>query len=147
VIKDKSGNRTYRAYQRYPWSVWNNLEMCNSLLAPGPEGAVATAHFEQFREGVQHCEARVFIEQALADKLLRQKLGEELAKRCQAELDDRILSVLRGSSSYPTGGRLEFWEYGRSGEAGHAWFQSSGWRERNARLFALAGEVAAKLGP
>ncbi len=80
AIKDKNGRRVYRVYERYPWSIWNNLELCCSLLAPGPEGAVATAHFEQFREGVQACEARIYIEQALTDKATRGKLGDELAQ-------------------------------------------------------------------
>jgi len=143
AIKDKNGRRAYRAYERYPWSIWNNLELCCSLLAPGPEGAVATAHFEQFREGLQECEARIYIEQALSDEATRGKL-EDLARRAQAELDDRILNILRGMSSYYMYGHLKGWQY-QPGEAGHAWFQSTGWRERNGKLFALAGEVEKKL--
>jgi hypothetical protein len=33
----------------------------------------------------------------------------------------------------------------QNGVAGHAWQQSSDWRERNATLYALAGEVEEKL--
>ncbi len=34
--------------------------------------------------------------------------------------------------------------YGLNQPAGNAWFLSSGWQARRARLFTLAGEVAAK---
>ena len=80
VLKNKAGLRTNRVYDRYPWSCWPNLELCCSLLAPGPEGAVATTHFEQMREGIQECEGRIFIEQALTDQTKREKLGEDLAR-------------------------------------------------------------------
>ena len=149
AIKDKRGRRAYRVYDRYPWSVWGNLELCCSLLAPGPEGAVATARFEQFREGVQACEARVFIEQALLDEAQRAKLGEDLAAHCQTALDDRILYGLRGICNY----KNQLHDYSapwrwrfQTGEAGHAWLQSTAWRERNGTVFTLAGEVAQKLG-
>lgn len=148
VIKDKNGRRVFRAYERYPWTVWANLELCCSLLAPGPEGAVATAHFEQFREGVQACEARIYLEQALSDGAQRKILGEDLAKRCQAALDQRILDELRGICNY-TNLLHDYtapwrWRF-QTGEAGHAWFQAMAWRERNAALYVLAGEVQTKL--
>ena len=144
VIKDKNGRRAYRAYERFPWSVWGNLELCCSLLAPGPEGAVATAHFEQFREGVQACEARIYLEQVLTDETRRKKLGEDLAHRCQTALDQRVLDGLRGICNY-TNQLHDYtapwrWRF-QTGEAGHAWFQSAAWRQRNATLYALAGEV------
>jgi len=110
---------------------------------------VATARFEQFREGVQACEARVFIEQALLDEAQRAKLGEDLAAHCQTALDDRILYGLRGICNY----KNQLHDYSapwrwrfQTGEAGHAWLQSTAWRERNGTVFTLAGEVAQKLG-
>ena len=148
VLKDKQGNRRGRAYDRYPWSIWGMLELCCSLFAPGPDGPVATAHFEQFREGVEACEARVYIEQALADKTKWAKLGDDLAGRCQSALDDRLLYGIRGMCDYRTQPHDYVspwrWQF-QSGAGGHAWFQSSGWQERNAQLFALAGEVEHKL--
>jgi hypothetical protein len=148
VLKNKAGLRTFRVYDRYPWSVWPNLELCCSLLAPGPDGAVATAHFEQMREGVQQCEARIFIEQALTDPARRDKLGPDLAQRCQALLDRRVLCDLRGVAEYMTAPHAYnspyMWWF-QNGVAGHAWQQSSDWRERNATLYALAGEVEEKL--
>lgn len=148
VIKNKKGRRAGRIYDRYPWSIWGNLELCCSLMSPGPDGAVATAHFEQLREGVQACEARIFIEQALTDEARRARLGEKLAQRCQTALDERVLYGLRGLANYVT--RPHYYSapwtwWFQTGVAGHAWNQSSGWRERNGKLYALAGEVAAKL--
>ena len=61
---------------------------------------MATNRFEQFREGVQQCEARISIESALIDPAKRQQLGEELASRCQAALDERVLYELRGVSQF-----------------------------------------------
>jgi hypothetical protein len=147
VLKNKAGLRTNRVYDRYPWSCWPNLELCCSLLAPGPDGAVATAHFEQLREGVQECEARIFIEQALCDPARREKLGPDLANRCQALLDERVLCDLRGVAEYKIGPHAYSSPYTwwfQNGVAGHAWKQSSGWRQRSAAIFALAGEITRK---
>lgn len=148
AIKDKGGRRAFRVYDRYPWTVWGNLELCCSLLAPGPDGAVATSHFEQFREGVQACEARIYLEHVLTDEAKRQVLGEDLAGRCQAVLDQRILDGLRGICNY-TNQLHDYsapwrWRF-QTGEAGHAWLQGAGWRQQNAVLYALAGEVEKKL--
>ena len=52
---------------------------------------MVTAHFEQVRDGVQLAEAHIYLEQALVDAVKRAKLGDDLAKRCQAALDERIL--------------------------------------------------------
>ncbi len=148
VLRDKRGRRAGRAYMRYPWSIWSNLELCCSLLAPGPDGPVATAHLEQLREGVQACEARIFIEQALIDEAKRQALGEDLAQRCQAALDERILYELRGVANYvaaPHDYSAPWRWIFQTGEAGHAWYQSSGLQKRNGKLYALAGEVAGRL--
>ena len=149
ALKDKAGRRVGRVYDRYPWSVWSNLELCCSLLAPGPEGAVATAHFEQLREGVQECEARIFIEQALTDKDKRAQIGEELAVRAQTMLDERLLSNMRGVANYTTSTHAyvsPFSWWFQTGAAGHAWKQSTDCDERNLKLYGTAGEVAAKLG-
>jgi len=148
VIRDKRGQRVGRTYERYPWNNWINLEMRSSLLAPGPEGAVATAHYEQLREGVQATEARIFIEQALTDEGKRAKLGEDLAQRCQATLDERMLFKLRGLANFATHPHdyVAPWKwFFQPGTAGHAWYQSSGWRERTEKLYELAGEVERKL--
>ena len=116
---------------------------------PISEGAVATAHFEQLREGVQACEAKIFIEQALTDEVKRERLGENLAERCQAALDERVLYGLRGAADYVTAShdsRAPWKWYFQTGVAGHAWYQSTDWQARDRQLYALAAEVAGKLG-
>jgi hypothetical protein len=148
AVKDKNGRRTGKAYERFPQSSWSNLELKNYLLAPGPEGAVATSRFEQLREGVQECEARIFLEGVLTDPALRGRIGEELAKRCQGMLDERTLCVQRGVANFEVNcyGYCTPWSWmWQEGVAGHQWFQSSGWRERTAGLYAMAGEVSRKL--
>jgi hypothetical protein len=79
---------------------------------------------EAIREGVQECEARVFIEKAL--DTARAQLGEGLAARAEAALDERIrlarlfhFSTLGFLLSYP----------------------GSGWQARSETLYALAAEV------
>jgi hypothetical protein len=104
------------------------------ILAPGPEGAVATVRFEMLRESVQECEARIFIEKALTDKAMTAKLGDALAKKAQEALDDRVVQL-----------RTAFVD--KATAKGWDWFAAeSGWQERSARLYAAAGEVAAALG-
>jgi hypothetical protein len=136
VLKDKRGRAVGRVSEgRYPKSSWRNLNIETSLLAPGPEGAIATARFEMLREGVEECEARIVIEEALLDK----KISGDLAKRAQDLLDDRIRALVDGMG--------KGWAYG-----GH-WltqkqeypnFINGGWQERSWRLFDMAGEVARK---
>jgi hypothetical protein len=122
---------------RYPLSRWGQLNMTNAatqILAPGPEGAVATVRFEMLRESVQECEARIFIEKALTDKAMTAKLGDALAKKAQEALDDRVVQL-----------RTAFVD--KATAKGWDWFAAeSGWQERSARLYAAAGEVAAALG-
>ena len=90
VLKNKAGVRTFRVLRSLSLERLAQLGAVLLALAPGPEGAVATAHFEQMREGVQECEARIFIEQVLTDPARREKLGQGLAQRCQALLDLRV---------------------------------------------------------
>ncbi len=98
------------------------------LLAPAPDGPVATARYEMLREGIQEAEARVFIGKALADKATRKRLGDALAARCRATLDARVGLYLTACEASWTG--FEGW-----GE----------WDRRAATLYALAGAVAKAL--
>ena len=152
VVRDKRDNRRGRVYMRYPEGNWRSNDICTSLLAPGPEGPVATHRYEVMREGIQECEARIFIERALTDARLRRKLGVDLARRAQELLDERIRFMLKGMSKLTvdsnvsgraTNGVSSWWN--SPGINGHKWFIASGWQERTRRLFATAGEVAGKL--
>jgi hypothetical protein len=110
-------------------SNWGQLTIKTAFLAPGKNGAISTVRFEMIRESVQECEARIFIEDALLDAGKRARIGDDLAKRCQALLDERVRVVLRSGSVL-----------------GHHYFVGSGWQERSRRLYNAAAEVAAKLG-
>jgi hypothetical protein len=152
VVKDKGGRRVGRIYQLHPESNWRSNDICTSALAPGADGAIATTRYELMREGVQECEARIFLERALTDKELRTALGDDLAHRCQQALDERIRFMIRGMSNLRLDGYIagncinantSWWN--SSGVDGHIWFIASGWQERSRALYSLAGEVARKL--
>jgi len=148
VYKDRRGRLGAYVWIRYPHSSWRNLDLWSYCLAPGPDGPVAGPHFEYLREGVEHCEARIIIEEALLDPQMREKLGEDLAARCQAALDERQAAMVKAMAHHqmddPNNRRPTSWR--SSCEiAGHMWFVGSGWQDRSARLFDLAGEVTKKL--
>jgi hypothetical protein len=143
---------------RYPKSLYHNLNIRSCVLAPGPDGPVATSRYENFRAGVQQCEARIFIERALIDEKLKQKLGDDLARRCQEALDERVLHMWKGGSELQLTGRKatqfatnvndKATTFSRhvGGQVGHRWFVGSGWQRRTALLYQLAGEVAKAIG-
>jgi hypothetical protein len=127
-------NRKWPILGRYPHSSWAQLTLYNSsayVLAPGPDGPVATVRFEMIREGVQEAEARIFLERALTDDALRAKLPDALADRCQQVLDERIRAVLRTRSG---------------ADANWLYYLSSGFEPRNDQLYAAAAEAAAAIG-
>ena len=95
VVKSARGERTGAVYDRYPLNMWRNLNIDSWVLAPGQNGPVATARYENLREGVQECEARIFIESVLTDPAKSGRLGGDLAKRAQKLLDDRQRAIWR----------------------------------------------------
>jgi hypothetical protein len=102
-----------------------------AFLGPGPDGPVATARFEIFRQGLQACEARTLIERAVEGG----KLGGALAARCAEVLErrNRTYELIRCTERYAQG-------------EGWAWYESSGWNDLTGELFACASEVAEALG-
>ena len=140
VGKDKRGRRSGRCYRRYPESDWLLLVIPDSFLAPGPEGPVATNRMEAFREGVQQSEARIVIERALGDEASKAKLGERLLRRCEEVLYRRHMVMWLSLSTLQNKG----WRWSAA-LGGHQWFVGSGWQERTAELFELAGEVTRAL--
>jgi len=130
VAQDSPRSRKYGLAGRYPESYWGQLNLnygIPHLFGMGKNGPVPTVRSEAFRENVQEVEARVFVERALVDKAKKAKLGDELARRCRAELDKRIRMCLHAAGE------------------GLPWFVSSGWSERTEELFRLASEVAKRL--
>jgi hypothetical protein len=112
---------------RWPeYGSWGQLVLRTCFLAPGANGAISTATFEMFREGVQDCEARIFIETALLDKALRAALGDDLAARAQAVLDERTWMRAHANARTP-------------------WFFHTGWLDRQNRLYAACADVAKAL--
>jgi len=149
AIKSRSGRREGTVTDRYPEAYWHSLSLGDFLLAPGPRGPVGTARFEVFREGLQECEARLAIEAVLTDEALKARLPGDLAARAQKLLDDRqrYLWVAKGAS--PEDLQLKdfynkFWDLWLKkwdSAKGNQWFIGSGWQQRTAALFAMAGEV------
>ena len=139
---------------RFPKSAWRMLDIENNLIEKGANGPVATTRLENMREGMQECEARVFIDKALLDPVKRAKLSEPLAKQCQDLLDERwrnlrrSLSTLRVSDSTgrkwhraPFALLLRF-----SPILGNFWYVSTDWEDQTVRLYELAAQVEAKIG-
>jgi hypothetical protein len=148
VLTDAHGRAAGPISRRYPQSSWRNLDLYTSLLAPGPDGPVATTRLEAMRQGVQECEARIFLEQILTDPDRRARLGDDLAARCQWVLDERLIYMYTSQSNLQlTGPEYLYaneWRT-RAGINGHYWFLASGYRERTRELFELAGAAARRL--
>jgi len=137
VLKDARGNLRGTLADRYPEAHWGqlNLNYCiPSILGKGKDGALRTVRSEAFREGSQDAEARVFLEKATEIHKYRQKLGEELAGKVRALLDERIRMINRW------GGPREDQKSGSLGEA------ALDPKSHNQKLYAAAEEVAGKLG-
>jgi len=134
VIKSGRG-RMQRLLNRYPeQSSWGQLTLDYSnaaVLGPGADGPVSTVRLEMLREGLQEAEARVFIEKALHDPATRRRLGEPLARRCRALLDERVRDIMRA--------------VGHKGNGDWLWYVSTSWRARSAALYAAAADVARAL--
>jgi hypothetical protein len=154
AVKTKTGKRAGTVAGRFPQSYWHSLNIGGWLLGPGPSGPVGTTRLEVFREGIQECEARIFIESTLLDEALREKLGPELARRAQETLDERHRAMWRGRGAAEADFQHGLVEKYRDmyamakkwdAAAGTRWFLSSGWQERTAELYAVAGEVERKL--
>jgi hypothetical protein len=129
---------------RDPKTFWGNAGLRNSWLTPGPNGVIPTAEYIFLREGIQECEARIFLEKVLQDETTRHRIGEELATHCQKVLDERTRYIMWVFD-------LNYVNYNTSGcmirkPLDLNWYAGSGWRERSARLFEIAGEVARIIG-
>ena len=116
-VKNAQGKYSYMACG---WPRNPRDSMGLALVYPGPDGPVATERYEMFREGVELCEALLFIERAIQEK----KLSAALQKRAERQLEDRSNAFIKN------------------------WFVTSGMPnpEEDAKLLDLAGEVAKELG-
>ncbi len=150
VLRGRSGSHDIIARYNDPsaahWdprSTWSttalNSYQVTYVVTPGREGPVAGVRLEVLREGLQEAEARIFVQNALLDDALRARLGEALARRAKAFCDERT-RALRYLSEYSIASAAkEPWP-------SHFIFDPHPWRERSARLYELAAEVARALG-
>ena len=136
VLKDKRGRVRGTLSARYPESGWRNLDIRMSMLAPGKDGAVTTTRYEMFREGLQECETRLFLEEAL----LHKKVSGELAKRCRTVLDarTRVLDDLDRARKREVSYEQKDVIFEK--------FVDADWQKLTDDLYGVAAEVAAKLG-
>ena len=143
AVKDERGRRRGTVASLYPHSSWRNLDLWTSLLGPGPDGPMATNLFEIFREGLQLCEARIAIEDALHGDAAGQ-LGEDLTRRAHELLRQRALLMYKGLSDLQLSGAphtyATAWR-GRQGIAGHNWFLACGWQDRTLETYRLAARI------
>jgi len=131
ALKDKRGRSRYLV-ARYPESEWGQLRLTYAipyLFSPGRDGAISSVRFEAVRENVQESEARALLEDAVSRDEIKAKVGEDLAARALELLYERERAAKRVNYA-----------------GGSIWYGSSGWRERSAALYRLAGEAAGKLG-
>jgi hypothetical protein len=120
--------RAYSISGRYPETGWGACDLRqNPFLKPGPKGALSTGRLEMIRDGLQECEARIFLESALLDEANVKKLGPDLVDRCR-----RCLKLRRS------------YLHGSAGVMGAIRFLGSGRQDRVRDLYTLAGEVAEK---
>ncbi|MEX0886175.1 MAG: glycoside hydrolase domain-containing protein [Phycisphaeraceae bacterium] len=147
ALRDRRGQRRGTVAERYPQSLWRNLDIRSSLLAPGPEGPVPTARFMHLREGLQEAEARIAIEEAL--------LEHEATLDAGLVAEARALLEARHRAAWRENGQDEaYLEQMDSDEmprhqqdgVGYAWFVASDWQGRSERLYELAGRVARAAG-
>ncbi|MBC8869892.1 MAG: hypothetical protein H8E44_10765 [Planctomycetes bacterium] len=138
-----------RVYERYPQANWRNLNIMTALLGPGPHGPVSTHRFEMMIEGVQECEARIFVEKALLEK----RISGPLAEHCARLLEERNRATLMGLGNHMLEGWLKDDSYARihgwwnePGLAGGYWYLTSGWQDRSEKLYAAAASVEKVLG-
>jgi hypothetical protein len=140
VLVDKRGRRRTPIHKRYIKKGDHAVNLQYSvyhLFQPGKDGPVASARMENLREGIQEAEARAFIERALLDPAKKARLGGTLAKKCRDVLDERVRALVKARSGA---------KGGKSSDPGWREFREGDWQERSGKLFAAAGEVAARLG-
>jgi len=112
-VKHPKANRLYYLTDGYAGL---GIQTTNiAMLGAGPDGPIWTVRAEVFREGVQTAETIVYVREMIDQK----KITGELAKRAEALLFNRARHMNHNAS------RL-----------------SGGARERNEKLYELAGEIA-----
>ena len=145
VVKDKNGRRVGWVNERFIEVAGYLHSLHSYVLEPQAGGQVAMSRLVALEEGIQECEARIYIENALVNKGLAGR-SPELAKRCQEALDERLLYMWKGLDNMQFGGwGVTAWRF-QAGVSGHAWLLNTAYQERTEKLYALAGEVEKTIG-
>ena len=117
-------------YQRWPESSSAQRGVYTFRLGwPGPNGAEPTLRLEAIREGLQESEAAIYVAEAHAKH--KAALGDGLAERCRRIIVRRVHYCIERTHQ-PWGPIFTHVNH-------------FGWRRLNARLFAVAADVAARL--
>lgn len=107
-----------------------------AMLGAGDDGPLGTERFEAMREGIQLCEAMVFIQKALEDG----KIAGALAARANTLLDERAKALIGCLKDTTPDGRYRTLRLDLDAYATDS-------RQRDGALYAMAGEVARAIGP
>ncbi len=141
----KDGRRVGWVNERFSEVLGYLHQLHSYVLEPREDGPAAMTRLLALEEGIQDCEARIYIENALVNRSLK-SVAPELAKRCQEALDERLVYMWKGLDNMNFGGwGVAAWRF-TAGVAGHAWLLNTSYRERTEKLYTLAGEVEAKMG-
>ena len=145
AIKREDGRRAGWVDERFAEVAGYLHQLHSYVLEPGDSGPVAMNRLVALEEGVQECEARIYIEDALVNKGLAE-VAPDLAKRSWEALDERLLYMWKGLDDMQFGGwGVTAWRY-QPGLSGDAWYLSTAHRERTKKLYTLAGEVEQAMG-
>jgi hypothetical protein len=135
VLKDPKGGRPKHMGDRYVF--WHSLSISDvilAILAPGPQGPVATTRHQMMRESLQEAEVRVYVQNALMDSAAR--LSPDLAQRCKDLCNQRNI-MLRYYSTFSEP-RIQD-DYAKV-------FDQARWDDLSLKLDQAAGEVYKALG-
>jgi hypothetical protein len=145
AVRRQDGRRAGWVDERFSEVAGYLHRLHSYVLEPQADGPAATNRLVALEEGIQECEARICIEDALVNRGL-DKLSPELAKRCREALDERLLYMWRALDDMRFGGwGVTAWRF-QPGVSGHAWFLNTCHRERTTKLYELAHEVERALG-
>jgi len=86
---------------------------------------------------------RIAVERALSADGLRARLDDDVARRAQDVLDERLACMWKSLSQHADAS-CRNWRW-HPGTGGHAWFLSPRWQGRSEKLYGVAGEVRTKL--
>ena len=145
AVKAKDGRRAGWVNERFQ-EVQGYLHTLHSyVLEPRADGPAAMARLAALEEGIQECEARIYIEDAIVNKKLASR-APDLAKRCREALDERLVYMWKGLDNMQCGGwGVTAWRF-QAGVSGHAWLLNTACHERTEKLYTLAGEVEKAMG-